>query len=74
MAQSIGIRQNAVQRIISGCKVPFDPRTTEQVCTTRDPENYKAKERLFRKMQWARASKGKTRSAGFLGPINTYPE
>jgi len=52
MAQSIGIRQNAVQRIISGCKVPFDPRTTEEVCSTRDPENYKAKEKLFRTKAW----------------------
>ena len=59
MAQSIGIRQNAVQRIISGCKVPFDPRTTEEVCSTRDPENYKAKERLFRKMQWQERQKEK---------------
>ncbi len=52
MAQNIGLRQNVMQRIISGARVAFDPRTTEEVCTTRDPENYRAKEKYLRTKAW----------------------
>jgi hypothetical protein len=52
MAQKIGIRQNAIQVIISGARVPFDPRSTEQVEKTRDPNNYKANEQSWRKAKW----------------------
>jgi hypothetical protein len=52
MAQLIGIRQHSIQKIISGARVAFDPRTTEQVCTTRDPENYRTKEKAIRTRQW----------------------
>ena len=51
MAQRIGIRQNTEQRIISGCRVAFDPRKTEDVDPTRDPENYKAREKFYRAQQ-----------------------
>lgn len=52
MAQAIGIRQNAIQVHISGARVAFDPRTTEEVEKTRDPKNYKAAEKEWRKEQW----------------------
>jgi hypothetical protein len=52
MAQRIGIRQNAIQVEVSGARVAFDPRTTEQVEKTRDPNNYKADEKEWRKARW----------------------
>lgn len=52
MSKRIGIRQNANMREISGCKVLFDPRTTEEVCDSRDDKNYKSAEKMFRKMAW----------------------
>lgn len=52
MAQQIGIRQNAIQVWISNARVAFDPRTTEEVEKTRDPKNYKALEKEWRKAQW----------------------
>ena len=52
MSQNIGIRQNVLQVVISGARVAFDPRSTEKVCTTRDPENYKAKEKFLRTKAW----------------------
>jgi len=48
----IGIRQNTFQAVISGARVPFDPRTTAEVADTRDPENYKALEQPARKARW----------------------
>ena len=41
MAHRIGIDQNSVQRIVSGARVAFDTRTTEEVEKTRDPANRK---------------------------------
>ena len=49
---NIGLRGNVYQRIISGCRVPFDPRTTEEVQATRDDKNYKQAEKLVRKEMW----------------------
>jgi len=63
MAQKIGIRQNAVQVFISGARVAFDPRTTEQVEKTRDPKNYKADEAMWRKAQWQERQRHKRREA-----------
>ena len=59
MAQRIGIRQTTEQRIISGCRVAFDPRKTEEVNPTRDPENYKAREKFYRTQQWEERMKEK---------------
>lgn len=50
MAKRVGIRQNAVMKEVSGCKVPFDPRTTAEVCDSRDDKNYKAAEEMARKL------------------------
>lgn len=47
-----GIRGHTEQRIISGCRVAFDRRTTEQVCTTRDDKNYMASEKYMREQNW----------------------
>ena len=52
MASRTGIRQWTEQRIISGARVAFDPRTTEQVCTTRSDQNYKALEKYARTQAW----------------------
>jgi hypothetical protein len=52
MAQKIGIRQNVIQRFISGARVAFDPRTTAEVISTRDSNNYKANEKPLRTAQW----------------------
>lgn len=41
MAQRIGIDQNSVQKIVSGARVAFDPRTTAEVEKSRDPANRK---------------------------------
>jgi hypothetical protein len=48
----VGIRQNVIQVYISGARVAFDPRTTAEVCETRDERNYKSEERLWRKSLW----------------------
>lgn len=39
--KAIGIGENVQQRIISGARVAFDPRTTAEVCDTRSPRNGK---------------------------------
>jgi len=44
----IGIRQWVEQRIISGARVAFDPRTTAEVDSTRDPQNYRSRDRRSR--------------------------
>ena len=59
----IGIRQNTIQVHISGARVAFDPRTTEEVCDTRDPENYKAAEERMRKAVWQERQRAKQREA-----------
>lgn len=41
MSKRIGIDQNSVQKIVSGVRVAFDPRTTSEVEGTRDPANRK---------------------------------
>jgi hypothetical protein len=61
--QLIGIRQNAIQVHISGARVAFDPRTTEEVEKTRDPKNYKADEAMWRKEQWQERQRDKRREA-----------
>lgn len=48
----IGIRQNCTQTIISGARVAFDPRTTEEVSQSVDPTNYKAQEKSLRTFRW----------------------
>jgi hypothetical protein len=63
MAQKIGIRQNAIQVFISGARVAFDPRTTEQVEKTRDPNNYKANEESYRKALWQERQRNARREA-----------
>jgi hypothetical protein len=40
------------QRFISGARVAFDPRTTAEVISTRDSNNYKANEKPLRTAQW----------------------
>lgn len=52
MARKVGIRQNTIQAWIGGCRVAFDPRTTAEVCDTRDDKNYKALEQWMRKADW----------------------
>lgn len=52
MAQKTGIRQWTEQRIISSARVPFDPRRTDQVESTRDANNYKAMEKYQRTRAW----------------------
>lgn len=42
MAQRIGIDEHSEQRIISGARVAFDPRTTAEVEATRDMTNRKS--------------------------------
>jgi len=39
--KKIGIAENTEQRIVSGARVAFDPRTTAQADETRDPTNHK---------------------------------
>lgn len=51
MSRKIGIRENARQVIISGCRVAFDPRGTQEADNTRDPKNYKAAEQFTRKTE-----------------------
>lgn len=48
----VGIRQNAIQVFISGARVAFDPRTTEEVEKSRDPKNYRNEEKWLRKKIW----------------------
>jgi hypothetical protein len=48
----IGIRQNAIQVFISGARVAFDPRTTEEVEKSRDPKNYRREDQWLRKEVW----------------------
>jgi hypothetical protein len=52
MAGKTGIRGWTQQRLISGARVAFDPRRTEQVDSTRDGNNYKAEEQHERKFRW----------------------
>lgn len=52
MARKIGIDMNCEQRIISGARVAFDPRTTEEVCDTRSPKNGVADGKWLRKQIW----------------------
>jgi hypothetical protein len=59
----IGIRQNTFQRIASGARVAFDPRSTAEVCDTRDPENYKAREEYMRKKIWEERQRDQRREA-----------
>jgi hypothetical protein len=40
------------QRIISGARVAFDPRTTEEAHATRDMTNRKALEQPMRRAEW----------------------
>ena len=48
----VGIRKNSIQTFISGARVAFDPRTTEEVSRSVDPTNYKAQEKLWRTLAW----------------------
>jgi hypothetical protein len=41
MAKRTGIEQNTVQKIVSGARVAFDPRTTAEVITSIDMTNRK---------------------------------
>lgn len=54
MAKKIpnGVRQNCSQIIVSGARVAFDSRTTEEVAQSIDPTNYKAQEKSLRKYRW----------------------
>ena len=52
MAKKIGIRMNAIQIRISGARVAFDPRTTAEVCDSRDDKNYMSAEKAWRTAQW----------------------
>jgi hypothetical protein len=52
MARKVGIRENTRQTIVSGARVPFDPRGTAEANDTRDPKNYKAAEQFMRKEAW----------------------
>ncbi len=52
MSRKIGIDQNSQQRIISGARVAFDPRTTAEVCDTRSARNGVADEQWLRKEIW----------------------
>jgi hypothetical protein len=61
--QLIGIRQNAIQVWIGGARVAFDPRTTEEVEKSRDPENYKAREQASRKAAWQERQRANRREA-----------
>ena len=58
----VGIRGNAFMAQISGAKVLFDPRTTAEVCESRDDKNYKSAERLFRKQAWEEALREQQRN------------
>lgn len=48
MSKKIGIADNTQARIISGAKVLFDTRITEEVNDTRDPANRISSERAWR--------------------------
>jgi hypothetical protein len=37
----VGINGHIEQRIIGGCRVAYDPRSTEQADKSRDPQNRK---------------------------------
>lgn len=50
MSKKIGIANNTQARIISGAKVLFDFRRTEEVNDTRDPTNRVSTERGYRNM------------------------
>lgn len=58
-----GIRGNALMVMISGAKVLFDPRTTEEVCESRSDKNMKAAEQGFRKAAWEERLREKRREA-----------
>lgn len=50
MSRKIGITNNTQARIISGAKVLFDFRRTEEVNDTRDPTNRVSGESSYRNM------------------------
>jgi hypothetical protein len=52
MSVKIGINANTEQRIISGARVAFDPRTTGEANNTRDPKNRKSAEKPMREAAW----------------------
>jgi len=47
-----GIRENTLQVLISGARVAFDLRSTEEVEKSRSPKNFKAAEEPMRKRLW----------------------
>jgi hypothetical protein len=63
MSRKIGIDQNSQQRIISGARVAFDPRTTAEVCDTRSAKNGVADEQWLRKAAWEDRERNKRRVA-----------
>ena len=63
MSRKLGINQNSEQRIISGARVAFDPRTTAEVCDTRSPRNGVADEAIYRKMAWQERQRAGEREA-----------
>lgn len=48
MSKKVGIHGNVRQVLISGARVPFDPRTTAEAHDTRDMTNVKANEKPLR--------------------------
>lgn len=52
MAQQTGINEWTVQRIISGARVAFDPRSTAKVATTRSDKNGVASGKYLRTKLW----------------------
>jgi hypothetical protein len=51
------------RRIVSGARVNFDPRTTAEADTSRDPRNYKSEEQPWReKRYWQRKAKGQKKA------------
>ena len=59
----VGINANTEQRIISGARVAFDPCTTAEVSTTRDPKNRKADEKAMRTAMWRERQRDKHKEA-----------
>jgi len=57
MSKKIGIEQNTEQRIIAGCRVAYDPRTTAEADSTRSPKNRKADEKPLRTWAWQHRNK-----------------